>query len=135
MSGPPRHITNPVVRWLSVAIGVGALGLGMAGFFLPGLPGTPFLLMAAWLFSLSNDRLYTWMMTNRWFGPILADYRSGLGIPRRIKIVAVTMVTVVVTSSVTLALEGTVAVVVGVLGAVGVAFILTRPTRQAVAAA
>jgi uncharacterized protein len=135
MSGDTRHIENPLVRWLSMAAGIVALGLGVAGFVLPGLPGTPFLLVAAWLFSLSNERLYTWMMTNRWFGPTLADYRAGLGIPRRIKIVAVTMVTVVVMSSVTLALEGPMAVVVGVLGAVGVAFILTRPTREAVAPA
>ncbi len=133
MNGQSRRFTNPVVRWLSVGAGVIALGLGMTGFFLPGLPGTPFLLVAAWLFSLSNERLDTWMMTNRWFGSMLADYRSGLGIPRRIKIVAVTMVTVVVTSSVTLALEGMPAVVVGVLGAIGVVFILTRPTREAVA--
>lgn len=105
----------------------------MAGFFLPGLPGTPLLLVAAWLFSLSNERLYHWMMTNRWFGQTLADYRAGLGIPRRIKVVAVVMVMVVVTSSVTLALEGYLAVAVGVLGVVGVTFILTRPTREAVA--
>lgn len=123
------------MRWLCVAAGIVALGLGMAGFFLPGLPGTPLLLVAAWLFSLSNERLYNWMMTNRWFGRTLADYRAGLGIPRRIKIVAVMMVTLVVTSSVMLALEGPVAVAVGVLGIVGVTFILTRPTRQVVAPA
>jgi uncharacterized protein len=133
MSQQSRRSMNAVMRWLCVAAGIVALGLGMAGFFLPGLPGTPLLLVAAWLFSLSNERLYDWMMTNRWFGQALADYRAGLGIPRRIKIVAVTMVTLVVTSSVTLALEGPVAVVVAFLGAVGVMFILTRPTREAVA--
>lgn len=135
MSHQSGRSMNAVMRWLCVAAGIVALGLGMAGFFLPGLPGTPLLLVAAWLFSLSNERLYNWMMTNRWFGRTLADYRAGLGIPRRIKIVAVMMVTLVVTSSVMLALEGPVAVAVGVLGIVGVTFILTRPTRQVVAPA
>jgi uncharacterized membrane protein YbaN (DUF454 family) len=126
------QISNPLLRWMALASGVALLGLGFAGFFLPGLPGTPFLLVAAWLFSLSNPRLYRWMVTNRWFGQIVADYRAGLGIPRRIKLIAVSTVVVVVSVSVGLALEGWLRLAVGALGVVGIAFILTRPTRELV---
>lgn len=128
--GPLR---NPIVRLAAVVAGLAALGLGFAGFFLPGLPGTPFLLVAAWLFSLSNERLYRWMLSNRWFGQTLADYRAGLGIPRRIKVTAVSMVAVVVALSVSIGLDVLwLRVVVGALGAVGIVFILTRPTRETV---
>ena len=98
----------------------------------PGLPGTLFLLIAAWLFSMSHPRLYRWMMTNRWFGQTLSDYRSGLGIPRRIKFISVSAIAVSVTASIGFAIDkpwGRLAL--AALGAYGIYFILTRPTREA----
>jgi uncharacterized membrane protein YbaN (DUF454 family) len=71
------------------------------------------------------------MLTNRYFGRTLSDYRNGLGIPRKIKVVAVTSIVVAVSLSVALALTnvwlraGLVA-----LGAYGVWFVLSRPTRE-----
>ena len=126
-----RPVENALLRIAAVALGLVSLALGVAGFVIPGLPGVPFLLVAAWAFSMSNERLYRWMMTNRWFGTILSDYRAGLGIPRRIKVVAVTTVVVVVTSSVVLALEGLSRLGVATLGSIGIIYILTRPTREA----
>ena len=122
-----------LVRALAFSFGLVALVLGLTGFFVPGLPGTPFLLVAAWLFSLSSRRLYRWMITNRMFGQIVVDYRNGYGIPRRIKVIAISAVVVAVSTSVTLGLEvlwhrlGLIA-----LGAVGIFFILTRPTTELV---
>lgn len=125
------QLRNPLTRAGLVVVGLVALGLGIAGFVVPGLPGTPFLLVAAWAFSMSNARLYRWMLTNRWFGPTLSDYRAGLGIPRRIKTVAITSVIVVVSLSVTLGIdEWWLRILVVGLGVVGVVFILTRPTRE-----
>ena len=86
---------HPALRSLYATMGVVLLAVGIAGFVIPGLPGTPLLLVAAWLFSMSSQRLYDWTTTNRWFGQAVADYRAGLGIPRRTKIVAVTMVAIV----------------------------------------
>ncbi len=107
------------------------LGLGVTGFFLPGLPGTPLLLVAAWLFSLSNDRLYRWMMTNRWFGQIVADYRSGFGIPRRIKRIAITMVVIAIAISAVFALDvWWHRLLLVAVGAYGIWFIRTRPTTE-----
>ena len=125
---PP--LTNPVLRALAIVGGIATLAIGLAGFVIPGLPGTPFLLVAAWLFSLSNARLYHWMLTNRWFGRIVSDYRAGLGIPRRIKVIAVALATVTVALSVAIALDGRSRVAVIGLWFVGVTFILTRPTRE-----
>ena len=70
-----------VARFAFVVLGLVFLGVGILGYVVPGLPGTLFLLIAAWFFSMSHPRLYHWMMTNRWFGKTLRDYRAGLGIP------------------------------------------------------
>lgn len=121
------------LRALYAVLGLLCLTLGVVGLIVPGLPGTPLLLVAAWLFSLSNDRLYRWTTTNRWFGRHVADYRSGLGIPRRVKALAVIMVVAVISTSVFYAIDQLwLRLVVGGLGAFGIAFILTRPTRQPV---
>ena len=131
----PGPVTNPLVRLLLTLGGLVMIGLGVAGLIVPGLPGTPLLLVAAWLFSMSNLRLYDWMVTNRWFGGMLADYLAGLGIPRRVKVVAVGLVGVVVTTSVLVALDSMwLRALVAGLGVLGVLFILTRPTRESVLA-
>ena len=130
-SGRPR-----ILRFAYTLLGGLFLALGMLGLVLPGFPGTPFLLVAAWLFSLSNERLHRWMMTNRWFGQILADYHAGLGIPRRIKAVAVGCVVVVVAASVTFFVTNwLLRITLVVLAVVGIVFILTRPTREDAVAA
>ncbi len=110
--------------------GIVMLSLGFVGLVVPGLPGTPLFLVAAWLFSMSNERLYKWTTTNRWFGQAVSDYRAGLGIPRRVKVLAVTMIVVALSYSIFFALESLlVKLLVGGLGFYGVWFILTRPTR------
>lgn len=124
---------GPLLRAVYATVGVILLGLGIAGFLIPGLPGTPLLLVAAWLFSMSNERLYRWTTTNRWFGRAVADYRAGLGIPRKIKIISVTAVAIVVSISVFTALnDWRLQILVGALGLYGIYFVLTRPTRERV---
>jgi uncharacterized membrane protein YbaN (DUF454 family) len=131
MEPTPPVARSLVTRVLLMAVGLVFLGVGIIGYLVPGLPGTLFLLVAAWLFSMSHPRLYRWMMTNRWFGETLSDYRAGLGIPRRIKAIAVTAIVVSVTISVLFAIES-VWLEAGliVFGAYGIYFILSRPTRE-----
>ena len=56
--------------------------LGVVGMFLPILPTTPFLLLAAVCYARSSKRLYHWLITNRWFGAYIRNYREGRGISR-----------------------------------------------------
>jgi uncharacterized membrane protein YbaN (DUF454 family) len=130
-----RVASSFLARWLYIVAGLVFLGVGILGYVVPGLPGTLFLLIAAWLFSMSHPRLYNWMMTNRWFGRTLRDYRAGLGIPRRIKIVAVAAIAVSVTASVLFSIESPwLEVGLIALGLYGVYFVLTRPTTEKVLA-
>jgi uncharacterized membrane protein YbaN (DUF454 family) len=73
-------------RVLLLVVGGGSLGTGVVGMFVPLLPTTCFLLLAAWCFGRSSPRLHHWMYHNRWFGTYLSDYKRGRGIPRGVKI-------------------------------------------------
>jgi uncharacterized membrane protein YbaN (DUF454 family) len=64
------------------------VGLGFAGIILPLLPTTPFLLLAAACYARGSRRFYNWLLNHRWFGPYIQNYRSGAGIPVRVKITA-----------------------------------------------
>ena len=72
--------------------GVVSLALGVAGIFLPLLPTTPFLLLAAWLFVRSSPRLYAWLMNHPRLGEYIRNFRENRAIPMRVKIVSVAMV-------------------------------------------
>jgi uncharacterized membrane protein YbaN (DUF454 family) len=62
------------VRYLLVAAGLVCVGLGAVGVFVPLLPTTPFLLLAAACFARSSDRFYHWLMTHRWLGSYIRNY-------------------------------------------------------------
>ena len=63
-------------KWLLEICGFAAVGLGVFGIFLPLLPTTPFLLLAAACFFRSSDRLYNWLIHHRWFGRTIRQYRE-----------------------------------------------------------
>jgi uncharacterized membrane protein YbaN (DUF454 family) len=77
-------------RYLLIAAGTLSVGLAILGIFLPILPTTPFLLLAAFLYARSSERFLHWLLTNRVFGAYIDNYRRGLGMPRREKILTVT---------------------------------------------
>ena len=60
--------------------------LATIGIFLPILPTTPFLLLAAFFYPRSSQRFYDWLLTNRWFGQYIRNYREGRGITLRHKV-------------------------------------------------
>ena len=73
------------IRAILIAVGTISVVIGVIGIFLPLLPTTPFLLLAAACYARSSRRFYIWLLTNRWFGEYVHDYRAGRGIPMRVK--------------------------------------------------
>lgn len=72
------------------------LSLGIVGIAIPLLPTTPFLLLAAACYLRGSERMYKWMLTNRYFGSYLRNYRQGRGIPWRVKIATVSLLWIVI---------------------------------------
>lgn len=120
-----------LLRVVYGALGFAFLGLGIAGTFIPGLPGTVNLLVALWLFSMSSERMHRWMLANKLFGKQLRDYKAGLGIPRRVKIIAVTSIVTAVSVSTIFFIENAwLRIGLILFGLVGVWFVLSRPTTE-----
>jgi uncharacterized membrane protein YbaN (DUF454 family) len=122
--------------WLWFAAGLLAVVLGGIGVLVPGLPTTVFFIVAAACFARSNPRFERWVLDLPRIGPLVRDHRSGLGMPRRAKALAVSMIVVAAGASALLAIDnGAVRAIVIALGLVGVAYILFRvPTREHVLA-
>ena len=80
-----------LTRILLIVIGTLFVALGVLGVFLPVLPTTPFLLLAAICYARSSKRFYNWLMTNRWCGEYIRNYREGRGITLRHKILTISL--------------------------------------------
>lgn len=78
-------------RILLIVCGTLCVAAGVLGMFLPVLPTTPLLLLAAFCYARSSERFYRWLMTNRWFGEYLRNYRDGKGIPLKQKILTIVL--------------------------------------------
>ena len=80
---------NPVARYVLLVLGWLRVTLGIIGIFLPVLPTTPFLLLAAACFVRSSRRFYDWLVTHPRLGPWVRDYLEGNGIPLKGKVYAI----------------------------------------------
>lgn len=114
-------------RLLWFCVGLVALALAAAGIVLPLLPTTPFLLVAAYAFARSSERLHDWLVTHRLFGPLIRDWRERGVISRRAKQAAIGSMGVVFAISVVLRVPVHALVIQAVVLAASATFILTRP--------
>lgn len=80
-----RSIASGFVRVLLFGLGSLSVALGVVGIFLPLLPTTPFLLLAAGCFVRSSDRFYSWLVSHPVLSKYILAYLDGSGIPRKAK--------------------------------------------------
>ncbi len=73
------------VRWLWLLLAYLALGLGIVGIVLPGLPTTPFVLLAAFAAARGSERLHRWLLAHRLYGPMIRDWQATGAVSRRAK--------------------------------------------------
>ncbi len=118
---------HPLARALGVSFGLLSLALGFIGIFVPLLPTTALMLLAAFCFARGSQRLHDWLVRHPRFGPPIEAWRRHGAISRGAKQLAVFTMLLVLLLSLALAVPWT---VLGIQAAVLVAvaiFILTRP--------
>ncbi len=76
--------------------------MGMVGIVLPLVPTTPFVLLAAYCFARSSQRLHDWLMNHRQFGPMIRDWREHRAIRRSAKVVSTLSIVAIVGVSIVL---------------------------------
>ena len=87
------------IRLILVIAGTLFVAVGSVGIFLPLLPTVPFLLLAAACYARSSDTFHNWLMTNRWFGKEIKNYREGRGLPLKVKTFTISLLWITITSS------------------------------------
>jgi len=86
----PRPAVRTWMRPVYFLLGIISLVVGVVGVVLPLIPTTGPLLLAAFFFARSSNRFHDWLTTHPRFGPLITDFRAGLGIPLITKVWALT---------------------------------------------
>ena len=120
-----------VVRGLFWLAGSVSLALGLVGVVLPGLPTTPFVLLAAACYAKASPRLHGRLLNHRFMGPMVRDWEQHRSLTRRTKTVAqVSMVAMVGLSAWGLRAQPVVLGLLLVAAAIGVLVVARIPTRN-----
>lgn len=119
------------INLLLKALGLMFVGLGLAGVFLPLLPTTPFLLLAAGCFARSSPAFHDWLLTHRLLGPYIRDWERDRSIPLTAKVTAVSMMAASLSWMAFASNAPAIAVwMAGALLSCVAAWIITRPTSK-----
>jgi uncharacterized membrane protein YbaN (DUF454 family) len=126
-----KRVLGAPLRWLLWAAGSLSLILGLIGVVLPGLPTTPFILLAAACYAKASPRLHAYLLNHRLTGPLLRDWETHRSLTRRTKTIAVVSMLVMVSFSIWSFRHRWIAQAVLVaLGAIGAWVVLRIPTRR-----
>lgn len=115
------------MRTTYLLIGHASMALGFVGIFVPLLPTTPFVLLAAACYSRGSERFHTWIHAHPRFGPMIRDWKENGAIGRRPKLIAAATVIASITYSVIRLDLPWSAIALGI-GAAVLTFILSRPS-------
>lgn len=119
MQHPKQSKKQIALRYIFIVCGCIAVILGTIGVVVPGLPTTPFVLLASWCFYKSSPRLQAWLLQS-FLGKYIRDYKEkgGITIRKRLYIIAL-MATMVSVSIIFFIPNTTVDIIVGVAGLIG----------------
>ena len=109
-----------VKRRLLIGAGTLSTGLGIIGIFVPILPTTPFLLLAAACYMRSSERFYRWLINNRIFGAYVRNYIEGKGMPVKIKMFTILLLWLTIALTIVFGVQNIVIKIVLICIAVGV---------------
>lgn len=121
-------------KYLYIGLGLLAVGLGALGVVVPGLPTTPFVLLASWLFYRSSPRLQQWLLAS-WLGKYIRNYQRRGGMTAAQKAGAVGIMTAMALLSAFVFIPAgsvarTIVLVAGAVGALTVIFLVPNASDE-----
>jgi uncharacterized membrane protein YbaN (DUF454 family) len=119
---------NPARRIALIVVGFVSLGLAGLGIFLPLLPTTPLVLVAAFAFANSSEKLHQWLLDHNVFGPLIDNWRRHRAISRSAKILSVVSMIAILAISWLVDVTTSIIVVQALVLGCAAAFILSRPS-------
>lgn len=124
-------VENRWLRGVYLALGFLSLALGIVGTVLPGIPTTMPIILAAFFFSKSSQRFDDWMLNHKVFGPLVRDWRAGIGFSARAKVIAIAAIAVTFTITTVWVVDHTAVRIALILLAMGItAYIMWLPTKR-----
>ena len=76
-----------IKKWLFLLLGMVSLVLAYLGIILPGFPGTPFILLTAFFFVRSSDKLHEWVLKRKIFARLIKEFEQNPKVPLKLKII------------------------------------------------
>lgn len=116
-----------MIRFVWLVAGILSLGLGVIGIALPLVPTVPFLLLAAFCFARSSERLHGWLLSHPTFGPSIESWNSRGAISKRAKKLATASIVAAFSISLALGLRPMILLIQGATLLCVMIFIWTRP--------
>ncbi len=89
------------IKVLFVVLGTMSLIIGIIGIIVPGLPTTPFLLLTAWLYLKSSEKLYQKLIGNKFVGYYIVEYQKKEGLTTRTRLTSIGIMWVMIAMSTT----------------------------------
>jgi hypothetical protein len=95
-----REHESPILRGLLIAAGLACVACGLVGMFLPVLPTTPFMILAAACFARGSQRFHRWVLDHPVFGSTVREWQVHRSIPWRAKLSAIGLMSLTLTTSI-----------------------------------
>ena len=119
---------------LFISLGTLSLAIGIIAIFVPGLPTTAFLLLTAALYMRSSDKLYNKLLSNKYVGPYILEFRTNKGMTKRTKLHAIgTMWFMIAISTIFMVQDTMVRIIiiaVGLIGTIVMGFIVRTSDKE-----
>ena len=124
------RVKNKALRLLLIIVGWLSVILGVIGIFLPILPTTPFLLLAAACFVRTSPKFYQWLVGHPKLGKYLAYYLEGKGIPLKAKVYTLVLMTISMSTTAYLVPVTAVRILLPLVGVLVALYIVRQPTLE-----
>jgi len=120
-----------MIKHILILLGSIFLGLGFIGIIVPGLPTTPFLLLAAGCYVRSSNRLYSWLLDHKLLGKYIHNFRETRSISLRSSVISLIVMWIMIGLSISVFIKNIpVRIIIVLLGVIGTCVILSIPASR-----